>query len=122
VQLAVRASNELNVSLPLPSTHHIRSSIEACFKCNIQSLIKLQDKTVKLIISTTHTSSEKSFQQLNILYLLKLYTLSAGKFMHSYCNNLLPHHFNVHFNPINSIHSYSTRLSTSYKLFLPRVN
>jgi len=41
--------------------------------------------------------------------------------MHSYHNNLLPNHFDDYFVPISSIHSHSTRLSTSNNLFLPRV-
>ena len=37
-------------------------------------------------------------------------------------NKLLPNHFDDYFIPINSIHSHSTRLSTSNNLFLPWVN
>ena len=51
----------------------------------IQSLIKLQNKVLKLIRPTNkQTSLEESFQHSNILCLLKLYTLSVSKFMHSY--------------------------------------
>jgi len=59
---------------------------------------------------------------LNILSLPKIYTLSVGKFMHSYHNKLLPNDFVEYFIPISSIHSHSTRLATSNNLFLPRVN
>jgi len=40
--------------------------------------------------------------------------------MHSYHNKLLPNHFDESLIPISSIHSPSTRLATSNKLFLPR--
>ena len=59
---------------------------------------------------------------LNILRLSKLYSFSVGKFMHSYHNKLLPHHFDEYFVPLSSIHYHSTRLATSKNLFLPRVN
>ena len=67
-------------------------------------------------------SLEEHFQHLNVLCLPKLYTLSVGKFMHSYYNKLLPNHFDEYFIPLSSIHYYSTRLATSNNLFLPRVN
>jgi len=57
-------------------------------------------------------------QCFDILCLPKLYTLSAGKFINSCYNKLFPNHFEDYFNPISSIHSYSTRLSTSNNLFL----
>jgi len=41
--------------------------------------------------------------------------------MHSYYNKLLPNHFDDYFIQISSIHSYSTRLTTSNNLFLLRV-
>jgi len=61
-------------------------------------------------------SLEETFQHY-ILWPPKLYTLSVGKFMHSCYNKLLPNHFDAYFNPNNSIHSFSTRLSTSNNLF-----
>jgi len=72
--------------------------------------------------SSRTTALEEPFQHLNILSLPKIYTLSVGKFMHSYHSKLLPNHFDEYFIPINSIHSHSTRLATSNNLFLPRVN
>ena len=65
--------------------------------------------------------SLEPFQHLNILSLPKIYTLSVGKFMHSYHNKLLPNHFDEYFIPISSIHSHSTRLATSNSLFSLRV-
>ena len=88
----------------------------------IQLLIKLQNKDIKLIRPTNTASLEEPFQHLNILCLPKLYTLSVGKFMHSYYNKLLPNHFDEYFIPISSIHSYSTKLSISNNMFSPRVN
>ena len=67
-------------------------------------------------------SLEEHFQHLNILCLPKLYSFSAGKFMHSYYNKLLPNHFDEYFIPLSSIHYHSTKLVTSKNLFLPRVN
>ena len=67
-------------------------------------------------------SQEEHFQHLNILCLPKLYSFSAGKFMHSYHNKLLPNHFDEYFIPLSWIHYHSTRLTTSRNLFLPRVN
>jgi len=58
----------------------------------IHSLIKLQKKAIK-IIKQTNTKCLEPFQLLNILSLSKIYTLSVGKFMHSYHNKLLPNHF-----------------------------
>jgi len=37
--------------------------------------------------------------------------------MHSYYNKLLPNHFDDYFIPISSVHSYTTRISTSNNLF-----
>jgi len=71
---------------------------------------------------TNTKSLEEPFQHLNILSLPKIYTLSEGKFMHSYHNQLLPNHFDEYFIPFSSIHSHSTRLATSNNLFLSRVN
>ena len=88
----------------------------------IQPLSNLQNKAIKLIKPTKHTSPEESFQHLNILGLPKFYTLSVGKFMHSYYNKLLPYQFDNYFIPISSIHSYPTRLSPSNNMFLPRVS
>jgi len=65
---------------------------------------------------------KESFQHLNILCLPKLYTLSVGKFMHSYYNKLLANQFDNYFISISSIHSQFKRLSASINLFLPRVN
>ena len=65
---------------------------------------------------------QEHFQHLNILCLPKLYSVSVGKFMHSYHNKLLPNHFDEYFIPLSSIHYHSTRLATSRNLFLPRVN
>jgi len=76
----------------------------------IQPLIKLQNKAIK-ITKPTNMKSLEPFQHLNILSLPKIYTLSVGKFMHSYHNKLLPNHFDEYFIPISSIHSHSTRLS-----------
>jgi len=76
---------------------------------------------MKIIKPTNTKSLEEPFQHLNILSLPKIYTLSVGKFMHSY-NKLLPNHFDEYFIPISSIHSHSTRIATSNNLFLPRVN
>jgi len=84
--------------------------------------MKLQNKAIKIIKATNTESLEEPFQHLNILCLPKLYTLSVGKFMHSYHNKLLPNHFDDYFIPISSIHPHSTRLATSNNLFLPRVN
>jgi len=81
----------------------------------VQPLIKLQNKAVKLIRSTNKTSLEESFQHLNILCLPKLYTLSVGKFMHSYHSKI-----DDNFIPISSIRSYFTKLSTSQKLSTTR--
>jgi len=53
----------------------------------IQLRIKLQNKDIKLIRPTNTASLEEPFQHLNILCLPKLYTLSVGKFMHSYNAN-----------------------------------
>jgi len=82
----------------------------------------LQNKAMKTIKPTNMKSPEEPFQYLNILSLPKMYTLSEGKFMHSYHNKLLPNHFDEYFIPISTIHSHSTRLATSNNLFLPRVN
>jgi len=87
----------------------------------IQPLIKLQNKAIKIIKPTNTKSVGDPFQHLNILSLPKIYTLSVGKFIHSYHNKLLLNHFDEYFIPMNSIHSYSTRLVTSKKLFLPEL-
>ena len=42
--------------------------------------------------------------------------------MNSYHNKLFPNHFDEYFVPLSSIHYHSTRLATSKKHFLPRVN
>ena len=89
---------------------------------SIQPFIKLQNKAMKLIRPTKTASLGEPFQHLNILWVSKLYTMSVGKFMHSYYNKLLPNLFDDYFIPICSIHSHSTILSTSNSLFLPRVN
>jgi len=92
-------------------------------KTTIQPLIKLQNKAIKTLKPTNMKSLlEEPFQHLNILSLPKIYTLSVGKFMHSYHNKRLPNHFDEYFIPISSIHSHSTRLATSNNLFLPRIN
>jgi len=83
----------------------------------IQLLSKLQNKAIKLMRPTNTASLKEIFQHLNILCLPKLYTLSVGKFMHSYYNKLFPKHFDEYFIPISSIHSYSRRLSTSNDLY-----
>jgi len=83
-------------------------------------LIKLQNKAIKIINPTNIGSLEDHFQHLNILCLPKLYSFSVGKFIHSY--KLLPNHFDEYFIPLSSIYYHSTRLATSKKLFLPRVN
>jgi len=50
-------------------------------------------------------SLEEHFQHLNILCLPKLYSFSAGKFMHSYHDNkLVPNHFDEYFIPLSSNH------------------
>jgi len=87
----------------------------------IQPLIELQNKAIKTIKPTNAKSLEEPFQHLNIFSLPKIYTLSVGKFMHSYHNKLLPNHFDEYFIPISSIHSHSTRLATSNNLFLPEL-
>jgi len=87
----------------------------------IQPLIKLQNKLIKIINLTNMGSLEEHFQHLNILCLPKLYSVSVGKFMHSYHKKLLPNHFE-YFIPLSSIHYHSTRLATSNNLFLPRAN
>jgi len=63
----------------------------------IQPLIKLQNKAIKRINPTNTGSLQEHFQQLNILYLPKLYTLSVGKFMDSHYNKLLPNRFDESF-------------------------
>jgi len=72
----------------------------------IQPLIKLQNKAIKTIKLTNTKSLEEPFQHLNILSLPKFYTLSVGKFMHSYHNKLLPNHFdNISFQSAQFIHT-----------------
>ena len=88
----------------------------------VQPLIKLQNKSIKIIKPTNTKSLEEPFQHLNILSLPKIYALSVGKFMHSCRNKLLSNRFDEYFLPISSIHFHSTRLATSNNLFLPGVN
>ena len=92
---------------------------------NIQPLIKLQNKGIKLIRPTNqHGISRRIFPALkHLMPPQTLYcTLSVGKFIHSYYTKLLPNHFDDFFIPIFSITSHSTSLWTSNNLFLPRVN
>ena len=88
----------------------------------IQLLIKIQNNAIKTMKPTNTKSLEEPFQHLDILSLPKMYTLSVGKFMHSYHNKLLPNHFDEFFIPISSIHYHSTRLATFNNPFLPNVN
>jgi len=81
---------------------------------NRACLINLHDKAIKQI------RQADIFPALNIL--CQLYTLSVGKFTHSYYNKLLPNHFDDYFILISSIHFHSTRLSTSNNWFLPVIN
>jgi len=89
---------------------------------DIQPLIKLQKKAIKIINPTNAGSLEEHFQNLNILCLPKLCSFSVGKFMHSYRDKLLPNDFDAYFIPHSSIHYLSTTLATSENLFVPRVN
>jgi len=66
-------------SLPYSSLNWGRAS-----SANIQPLIKLQNKAIKLIRPTNPASLKESFQHLYILRLPKLFALSVRKFMHSY--------------------------------------
>ena len=77
----------------------------------------LHNRAIQLISPTTMTSREESFQHLNILCISKLYSLSAGKIMNSYCKKLLPNHFDDCFISIRSNHSHFTKLFTSNNLF-----
>ena len=86
------------------------------------NLSHIQNKAIKIINPINSGSLEEHFQHLNILRLPKLYSFSVGKFMHSYHNKLLLHHFDEYFIPLSSINYHSTRLATSRNLFLPRVN
>ena len=94
-----------------------KNSVWMLFAC----VPALPNKDIKLIRPTKTASMEEPFQHLNILYLPKLFTLSVGKFMQFYYNSFQTI-FDDYFTPIRSIHSYSTRLSASNNLFLPRVN
>ena len=82
----------------------------------------LRNKATKLVRPTYPASLKESFQHTRDLCFPQRCTFYDVKFMHSYCNKLLPNHFDDCFIPISSIHSYATRLSIFNNLFLPKVN
>ena len=62
------------------------------------------------------------FKSLQIMKLSKIYFFQVGKFMFSYKIGLLPNVFKEMFLMTNQVHSYNTRNSNTFYLFLARTN
>ena len=87
-------------------------------KCNLSSVFVLQKRAIRIICgvsSRTHTTP--LFHKLKFLKLSDIYFLHIAKIMHKFSNNHWSGQYKI--KPIQEIHSYFTRSSTSN--FYPRL-
>ena len=69
--------------------------------------------------STNNGNIEKLYHKDKILQIPDMLRLEIAKFLYKYNNNLLPSSFKSYFTPVNSVHHFITRNSSS-NFFLPR--
>ena len=85
----------------------------SAFDSYCSSIIKVQKKTVRMLISANRSVDTKPiFKLLNILTFRQLYVYSIQMFMYKYNSGLLPKKFYNMFKLKQDVHSYNTRQST----------
>jgi len=62
-----------------------------------------------------------SIPSIKVLEIPDLFQFSVVKFMYSFFNGGLPHHFDNYFAEIASVHKYQTKLASLQKYYLPRM-
>ena len=91
----------------------------------INPLILLQKRTIRIItFPSCFEHSSPLFKSLKLIKLQDLVKICTAVFMFKFHNSLLPSTFNSFFVPVNEIHNYNTRLSSSqsYALSKSRTN
>ena len=84
-------------------------------------LFRLQKRAIRLICNIKRRDSTiKAFQNLKILRLPDIYTLTVLSFMYNYKNGKLPHTFNDFYTENNEYHRYPTRGANQLRIPLAK--
>jgi len=102
-----------------PYLNHAVLNWSRASKTAIQLLDNLQNKAVKFLQASRNATLDEMNIRTHIPTINKIFKISAGKFMHSYENNLLPSHSNQYFKTIQTVHNHPIRLATSKIPFYP---
>ena len=80
------------------------------FPTNLDKLLKLQKRVIRIITSSSYRcSAEPLFRQNNILNIYALNKVQVASFMYRHVHKQLPCVFNNIFRYINNVHEYRTR-------------
>jgi hypothetical protein len=112
------ALRTLYFSLIYPYLHYCVVVWGSTYPCNLNRIILLQKRTIRIINREAFDSHTDPVCKENlILKFENIYLLYLCKFMYLYSSNLLPHSFDNFITPISSVHGYYTR--SSHLLYVP---
>ena len=121
--LPVTSLHTLYYSLVYPYLVYCASVWASTYPTNLNRLVLLQKKIIRIISKMPFDAhADPIFKSLQIMKLSEIYFFQVGKFMFSYKIGLLPNAFKEMFLMTNQVHSYNTRNSNTFYLFLARTN
>ena len=121
--LPVTSLRTLYYSLVYPYLVYCASVWASTYPTNLNRLVLLQKKIIRIISKMPFDAhTDPIFKSLQIMKLSEIYFFQVGKFMFSYKIGLLPNAFKEMFLMTNQVHSYNTRNSNTFYLFLARTN
>ena len=116
-------SRTLYYSLVDPCMIYCVSVWGSTYHSNLHRIVTLQKKVVRIMSKVSCDShTENLFQELNILKFLALYSFQIGNPMFLFTKGLLPNAFGNMFQFLSQRHSYNTRNSRNFYIFLCRTN
>ena len=93
------------------------------YKSNLLRIVLVQKKAIRILSKVSFDShTDPLFKQHGILTIQKIYLSQIGNFMFRFSKGLLPNSFSDMFKLTNQMHSYSTRKSHKFFIFLSRTN
>ena len=120
--LPVTSLRTLYYSLVYPYLVYCASVWASTYPTNLNRLVLLQKKIIRIISKMPFDAhADPIFKSLQ-MKLSEIYFFQVGKFMFSYKIGLLPNAFKEMFLMTNQVHSYNTRNSNTFYLFLARTN
>ena len=106
----------------LPYLYYCNLAWGGTYKTNLQRIVILQKRAVRIVNSTYDAYTGPIFKKLELLKLHDIHLFQLGFFMFSFKNSKLPSKFNNLFFMNSQIHNYNTTSAHSFCLPLCRTN